>query len=149
MSTYKFCGGTCPQCPPGSAAYASIYTYLMHEYSESLNVSPIMHGLYILYPFLKQKSITLSWGNISSCMDPTIKHIRKFSNPLRVDSIYDSCNITVICHSFLSHKVIYSHPITITHVIRSASTVNDESLKWLNRFLNILVDKSLANSPRS
>jgi len=25
MSTYKFCGGTCPQCPPGSTAYACIY----------------------------------------------------------------------------------------------------------------------------
>jgi len=23
MSTYKFCGGTCPQCPPGSATYVS------------------------------------------------------------------------------------------------------------------------------
>ena len=22
MSTYKFCGDKCPQCPPGSAAYA-------------------------------------------------------------------------------------------------------------------------------
>jgi len=21
MSTYKFCGGTCPQCPPGSTTY--------------------------------------------------------------------------------------------------------------------------------
>ena len=24
MSTYKFCGGTWPQCPPGSAAYDAI-----------------------------------------------------------------------------------------------------------------------------
>ena len=24
MSTYKFCGGKCPQCPPGSAAYGRL-----------------------------------------------------------------------------------------------------------------------------
>ena len=25
MSTYKFCEGKCPQCPPGSGAYAMEY----------------------------------------------------------------------------------------------------------------------------
>ena len=25
MSTYKFCGGKCPQCPTGSAAYVAMY----------------------------------------------------------------------------------------------------------------------------
>ena len=30
MSTHKFCGGKCPQCPPGSATYVSSYVYNVH-----------------------------------------------------------------------------------------------------------------------
>jgi len=32
MSTYEFCGGTCPQCPPGSATYA--FNESMHVFCD-------------------------------------------------------------------------------------------------------------------
>ena len=36
MSTYKFCGGKCPQCPPGSTAYGVDYAgALIFKYSQN------------------------------------------------------------------------------------------------------------------
>ena len=46
MSTYKFCGGTCPQCPPGSVAYA-VYIKIF------LDMYIIVHNL--LYHLMIQK----------------------------------------------------------------------------------------------
>ena len=55
MSTYKFCGGKCPQCPPGSAAYGRLSNLDIY-----LKVSTIMIDRTIVKPFLLMYTLRLN-----------------------------------------------------------------------------------------